>query len=220
MELYKEKEINPYASLGIMLVQFPILIGLYSSVNRIVKNPHQIVDFSYPALHNLGWMQTLQHNIGRFDDSFLGLVNLTKPAIGAGGAYWPAILIVAAAALAQFFQSRQLMPKSEDSRGLRQILSEAGTGRSADQQEVNAAVGRGMLFLIPGVVFLFGLGFPAALPLYWLVSSVAAYAQQAKILQDDAREADAQVAPAEVAPKQKSGPSRAKKSSKSKRRKR
>jgi membrane protein insertase Oxa1/YidC/SpoIIIJ len=29
MELYKEKEINPFASLGIVLVQLPILIGLY-----------------------------------------------------------------------------------------------------------------------------------------------------------------------------------------------
>jgi YidC/Oxa1 family membrane protein insertase len=220
MELYKEKEINPYASLGILLLQFPILIGLYSSVNRIVRDPHQIIDFSYPALHNLHWMQVLQHDIHRFDDSLFGVVNLTKSALGSGGIYWPALLIVAAAAMAQYFQSKQLMPKTEDSRGLRQILSEAGTGKSADQQEVSAAVGRGMIFLIPGSVFLFGLGFPSALPLYWLVSSLAAFVQQAKILKDDAQEADNQPATAaETTLKQKS-PNRPKKTSKNKRRKR
>ena len=36
MELYKEKEINPFASLGIILVQLPILIGLYVGLRRII----------------------------------------------------------------------------------------------------------------------------------------------------------------------------------------
>src|ERR1035437_584073 len=32
MELYKEREINPFASLGILVIQLPIILGLYSSV--------------------------------------------------------------------------------------------------------------------------------------------------------------------------------------------
>jgi YidC/Oxa1 family membrane protein insertase len=168
MELYKEREINPFASIGILLVQLPILIGLYSGLNKIIKNPHEIVSFSYPALHHLAWLQTLSNNIHRFDDSLLGFVNLGRKAFGPTGIYWPALLIVAAAAMAQYFQSKQLMPQSKDSRSLRQILREAGQGKKADQTEVNAAVGRGTMFLIPGMVFLFGLNFAAALPLYWL----------------------------------------------------
>src|SRR5665213_1515495 len=76
MELYKEREINPFASIGILLVQLPILLGLYSGLNRVIHNPHQIVTFSYPAIQHLGWMQTLAGNIHRFDNSLLGLVNL------------------------------------------------------------------------------------------------------------------------------------------------
>jgi YidC/Oxa1 family membrane protein insertase len=193
MELYKEREINPFASVGILLVQLPILIGLYSGLNRIIKDPHQIISFSYPWVHNLPWMKTLGHNIHQFDDSLLGFVNLGRKAIDQHGAYWPAIIIVALAAFVQFYQSRQLMPKSKDSRSLRQILREAGQGKQADQSEVNAAVGRGTLFLVPGMVFLFGLNFAAALPLYWLATSVVAYIQQARILREDAAEADASV---------------------------
>src|ERR1700759_3390013 len=41
MELYKERGVNPFASLGIVIVQLPIIIGLYSSVKRIVEDPNQ-----------------------------------------------------------------------------------------------------------------------------------------------------------------------------------
>lgn len=193
MELYKEREINPFASLGILVVQLPILIGLYSGLNRIIKNPHQIISFSYSWLHNLPWMKTLAGNIHRFDDSLLGFVNLGRKAIDQHGAYWPAIIIVALAAIAQYFQSRQLMPQDKQARSLRQILREAGQGRQADQSEVNAAVGRGTLLLVPAMVFIFGLNFAAALPLYWLATSTVAYLQQARILKEDVTEADASV---------------------------
>src|SRR5437868_2318294 len=130
MELYKERQINPFSSLGILLVQLPILIGLYIGLKKIITDPHQIVSFSYPALHHLAWMQTLSHDIHRFDGTLFGWVNLTKTALGSKGIYWPAMLIAVASALAQFFQSRQLLPKSTDSRSLKQILREAGQGRS------------------------------------------------------------------------------------------
>ena len=191
MELYKEKEINPFASLGIVLVQLPILIGLYVGLRKIIDHPQAIIDFSYPALHNLSWMKELSSNIHRFDNTLFGVVDLTRKAVGP--VYWPAILIAAASAMAQFLQSKQLMPKSQDARSLKQILREAGKGKTADQQEVNAAVGRGTMFFIPVLVFIFALQLPAALPLYWLPSSTVAYWQQALILREDAEEAGSSI---------------------------
>ena len=193
MELYKERGVNPFATIGILIVQLPILIGLYSGLSRIIKDPHEIVTFSYSFVQKLPWIQTLSHDISKFDDSFIHIVDLGKKALDSSGIYWPALLIVAASAIAQYYQSRQLMPKSEDARSLRQILREAGQGKQADQSEVNAAVGRGTLFLIPGMVFIFGLNFAAALPLYWLTSSVVAILQQGRVLREDAEEADASV---------------------------
>jgi YidC/Oxa1 family membrane protein insertase len=198
MELYKEREINPFASLGILVIQLPIILGLYSSVRRIVNNPHQLVSFSYPVLHHLGWIQTLSANIHRFDDTLFGVINLGRKAIGSGGIYWPAMILVIVSAVAQYYQAKQLMPKSKDSRGLKQILSDAGKGKNSDQAEVNAAVMRNTQYLIPGFVFLFGLSFPAALPLYWFTSSGVAYLQQARILKEDATEADKSVGSAKV----------------------
>jgi YidC/Oxa1 family membrane protein insertase len=45
MELYKEKEINPFATIGVLLVQLPILFGLYASIRKLINDPHQIVTF-------------------------------------------------------------------------------------------------------------------------------------------------------------------------------
>lgn len=190
MELYKEKQINPFASLGIVLVQAPILIGLYLGLQRLIKDPNEIISFSYSFLH-FGWLDTLADNIHQFDSSLFGVVDLTRTALGPKGTYWPALVIVALSAVVQFIQTKQLMPQAKDARSLKKILSEAGQGKKADQGEVNAAVGRGTLFLIPFIVFIFGLNFAAALPLYWLVSSGVALIQQAKILKADVVEAEA-----------------------------
>jgi len=190
MELYKERQINPFASLGIVLVQAPILIGLYFAIQRLIKDPQEIIDFSYSFIH-FGWLDTLASNIHLFDSSLFGAVDLTRTAIGPKGTYLPALVIVALSAIVQFVQSKQLMPSAKDARSLRTILSEAGQGKQADQGEVTAAVGRGTLFLIPFFVFVVGLNFPAALPLYWLVSSGVALIQQSKILREDVEEAEA-----------------------------
>ncbi|HZP55175.1 MAG TPA: YidC/Oxa1 family membrane protein insertase [Candidatus Saccharimonadales bacterium] len=190
MELYKEKEINPLSSLVIVVIQAIILIGLYSGLNRIIKNPQQIISFSYPALHHLAWMQTLAHDIHQFDDSLFGFIDLHKSAVSSSGVYWPAMVLVLGSAAAQFYQGRQLMPKTADSRSLRQILREAGKGKSADQQEVNAAVGRSTMFILPVFVFIISINFAAALPLYWLTGSLVAIWQQDRILKEDVAEAE------------------------------
>jgi YidC/Oxa1 family membrane protein insertase len=201
MELYKEKEVNPFASLGIVLVQLPILIGLYIGLRKVINDPQQIIDFSYPALHNLSWMKELSKNIHQFDNTLFGIVNLSKKAVNPF--YAPALLIAVASGIMQYLQSRQLMPQSQDSRGLRQILREAGSGKSADQQEVNAAVSRGTILLIPAMVTLFAIQLPAALPLYWLTSSTVAFWQQSIILKEDASEADKSVESPNLKPKSK-----------------
>lgn len=220
MELYKEREINPLSSLGIIIVQAVILIGLYIGLNRVIKNPHQMISFSYPVLHHLGWMKTLGTDIHRFDNSLFGVIDLHKSAISKSGIYWPAMVLVVGSAAAQFFQSRQLMPKSGDQRGLRQILREAGQGRQADQTEVNAAVGRSTMYILPLFIFIISVNFAAALPLYWLTGSLVALGQQSRILREDVQEAEAEAGKPKVTIRTEKPPTKKAKTSKRKKRRR
>jgi YidC/Oxa1 family membrane protein insertase len=191
MELYKERGINPFGSIGLLIVQIPILIALYSGLNRVVHNPHELISFAYPFLQDFSWMKHLADNIHLFDSSLFGLVNLTKPALSGGTIYWPAMIIVLASAITQYYQSKQLLPQDKDARKLRDILKDAGEGRQADQSEVNAAIGRGTKFLLPIMIFVFTVSLASALSLYWFVGGLVAFIQQSLVLRDDEEEMEA-----------------------------
>jgi YidC/Oxa1 family membrane protein insertase len=191
MELYKERGINPFATFPTLIVQLIILIGLYSGLRRVISDPHNLISFAYPSLQHLPWMQQLAHNIHRFDDTLFGVVNLGRSAVGPAGLYLPAMVIVLGSAFAQYFQTKQLMPSDKQKRGLRAILKDAGSGKQADQSEVNAAVMSSTRFLLPVMIFVFTVNLAAALSLYWLVGGIVAYIQQSVVLNKDETEMEA-----------------------------
>lgn len=185
MDLYKERGVSPFGSIFILLLQLPILIGLYAGLRRIIDDPYQIVSFAYPFLQQLSWMQQLASDISKFDATLFGFVDLTKPALGPNGVYWPAMVIVLASAFTQYFQGKQLMPTDGSNRKLRQILKDASAGKEADQTEVNAAVGRMTLYFMPVMIFFFTVNIASALSLYWFVSGLVALIQQARVFKED-----------------------------------
>ena len=134
----------------------------------------------------MSWIKELSANIHLFDPTLLGFINLSKSALTHGnGIYWPAMIIVIASAVTQYFSSKQLLPDQKESRGLRSILKDAGTGNKADQSEVNAAVGRTTRYFIPVMIFLFTVSIASALSLYWFVGGLIAFLQQGYILRKD-----------------------------------
>jgi YidC/Oxa1 family membrane protein insertase len=191
LALYKERGINPFGQIGIILLQIPILLGLYLGLQKVLKDPNVMVDFAYPFLQDLSWLKQLGSNINLFDETLFKIVDLSRPALSSTGIYWPALLIVVGSAVAQFFQSKQLAPSASEARGLRTILREAKEGKQADQSEVNASMARSTTYLLPALVLLFTINLPAALGLYWMVSGLVAFIQQSIILRDDSTEMDA-----------------------------
>lgn len=191
MELYKERNISPFGSLGTILIQFVVLLGLYFALRKLVNEPSALLSYTYAPIQNLGWLKDLASGATSFDETLFGIVDLTRAAVGSQGFYLPAFLLVLGSAFVQFKQSTQLMPKPEDGRGLRQIMKDAAAGKEADQAEVSAAVMRGMRFVIPVMILFFTIGLPAALSLYWMVSGMVAIWQQSKILKQDEEEMEA-----------------------------
>ncbi len=183
MELYKERDISPFGSIGTLVIQFIVLIGLYSGLRDVVSHPSVIISGSYSWLTSISWMKQLAGNIHLFDATLLHSVDLTKSALKPGGGiYWPAMVIVVASAITQYYSSKQIMPTSKDSRSLKTILKDAGKGSKADQSEVSAAVGKTTRYFIPVMIFFFTVGLPSALSLYWFVGGLIAFLQQGYIL--------------------------------------
>ncbi len=188
-ELYKERGINPFSSIGMLIIQIIILLGLYSGLRKVVTDPSAILSNTYSWLQNLSWLQTLSTDISKFDASLLGVVDLSRAALNTGGGiYWPAMFLVIASAITQYFQSGQLMPKPKDGKRLRDILRDANTGKKAETSEVNAAVMSGTRYFLPFMIFIFTVNIASALSLYWFVGGLVAYWQQAKVLSSDEQE--------------------------------
>lgn len=191
MELYKERGISPFGSIGTLIIQFIVLLGLYFALRKMVNDPQALISFTYNPLHSLPWLKDIIDGATTFDETLFGLIDLTRPAIGNQGFYLPAFLLVVGSAFAQYKQSVQLMPKPKDSRTLRQIMKDAAEGKETDQAEVSAAVMRGTRFLIPGMILVFTVSLASALSLYWMVGGIVAIIQQTRILKQDEEEMEA-----------------------------
>jgi YidC/Oxa1 family membrane protein insertase len=143
MELYKEHKINPLASCLPLLVQLPILIGLYQ-VFRIALGGHEIAG-----------LYSFVKAPAEISPYFFGLVNLAKPSIAFG----------VIAGLAQFWQSKLMMPKA-----------------SAQQDVTAKAMSMQTTYVLPIVSVIIAMRLPAGLPLYWIVTTLFAVAQQYYIM--------------------------------------
>ncbi|MEO5627732.1 MAG: YidC/Oxa1 family membrane protein insertase, partial [Candidatus Saccharimonadales bacterium] len=164
---------------------------LYIGLRKLIDNPQQLVDFTYPFVRNLPWMKEVAANNSLFNPTLFGLVDLKRAALINGVWYIPALLLVLGSAITQYFQSKQLMPSPKDSKGLRQILRDASSGNRADSGEMQAATGKFTTLMIPILIFFVTLGIASALSLYWFTSGLIAIIQQGRVLNKDEEELEA-----------------------------
>jgi YidC/Oxa1 family membrane protein insertase len=143
MALHKEHGINPFSGFLLLIVQLPVLIGLYRILAKVLKPGLLVGLYSFIEVP-----QTI-------NPIFLGLINLSKGSI----------FIVGFAAIAQYFQGKLAIPKSPP-------------GHVPSQAE---KVSRQMVFIGPGITFMIFYNLPAAVSLYWLVSSLFSILQQTRV---------------------------------------
>ncbi|HRJ06817.1 MAG TPA: YidC/Oxa1 family membrane protein insertase [Candidatus Saccharibacteria bacterium] len=185
MELYKKHGVNPFRQIGILLIQLPIFIALYYSIQIFTTQRDRIGLFTYDFLEGLQSVKELITNPENFNETFLGLVDLTKSAFANGGIDIFLVLLAVTAGVTQYIMSKQTMPHAENKRRIRDIMAEAAEGKQTDQDEMNAIVMQRMSKVLPFFMFFIMLGFPGAIALYYAVSNLVAVAQQAYLLRQD-----------------------------------
>lgn len=188
LELYKKHDVNPFRSIGILIVQLPIFIGLYSVIQIFTLHRDQIAKFTYGFMENIGPVKHLIEHPDQFNEKLLGLVDLTKTAVSNGHVDLFLILLAIVAAGTQYIMSKQTMPQAENKKRLRDVMSEAADGKQADQSEMNAIVMGKMVKVLPFFMFFIMISVPGALALYYAVSNLVAVAQQSYLLKKDEEE--------------------------------
>ncbi len=150
MTLYKNKGINPFSSIFLLLLQIPVVIALYLSVlsggGVPLPNINQELLYSFvPSPETV-------------DMIFLGFVDIAAKS-------WPLALL---AGLAQFAHANISLPKL-GGRKAGEVDFKADFARSMDMN---------MRYVMPAIIAVFAYTLSASVALYFLVSSLFAIAQE------------------------------------------
>jgi len=188
LELYKKHGVSPFRSIGILLIQLPIFIALFSVIQIFTLHRDQIGKFTYDFMENIGPIKALIEHPDQFNEKLLDIVDLTKSAITTNGVDIFLIVLAVVAAYTQFIMSKQTMPQSESKKRLRDVMAEAADGKQADQAEMNAIMMNKMVKVLPFFMFFIMISVPGALALYYAVSNIVAVAQQSYLLKQDEEE--------------------------------
>lgn len=148
MALYKENKINPFASIGPMLIQLPVLIALY----QVFRS-----GFGPEAMHNLYSFIQVPETINNL---MFGLFDLTQPSLALG--------IIAG--LAQFYQMKLMFAL----RGMNKAKTVAKKG----EPDFQSILQKQMLYISPIMIVVVSMTFSSALPLYWLVTTLFSIGQE------------------------------------------
>lgn len=156
MRLWKEFNINPLQSCLPTLLQFPILIGLF-----YVVQDGAAIDTSRHLLYSY-----FVENPVHLEEMFLGL-NLLKPSW-----IFPPLLFVL-----QLLQVQMMAAKAKKKEEVIDITPTRKWRLKLPELNQQTA----MLYMLPFVVAFFAIRFPAAVSLYWAVSTLFGIAQQAYV---------------------------------------
>lgn len=200
LELYKKHGVSPFRSMGILIIQLPIFIALYSVIRIFTQHRDQIAKYTYDFMEHITPIHNLIQHPDQFHEKLFGVVDLTKTAFSNGHIDIVLILLAVIAAGTQYFMSKQTMPHTESKKRLRDVMAEAGEGKKGDQSEMNAIVMSKMTKILPFFMFFIMISVPGALALYYAVSNLVAVGQQTYLLRKDETEME-EIAD-EPAPKQ------------------
>ena len=191
MDLYKKHNISPFGSIGILLIQLPILIAIYRVVQIFALYREDLAKYTYGFMENIPVVKELITNPTHFNQNFLGFIDLTQHGISSDGVVIGLVILSLLAAVMQYLLSKQMSPSTDNGKRLRDVLAEAGQGKEADQAELNAIVMRKMTKVMPIFLFFVMVSLPGALALYMATGNIVAYFQNASILKKDEEEMEA-----------------------------
>lgn len=185
MELYKKNGVNPFRSIGILLIQLPIFIALFQVIQIFTTRRAEIEQFTYEFLKQFEPIKEVLADPASFNEKLFGIVDLTQSAFHNGQINFFLLLLAVVAGITQYIMSKQTMPQTESKRRIRDIMAEAAEGKQADQSEMNAIVMQRMSKVLPFFMFFIMISVPGALALYYAVSNLVAVGQQAYLLRRD-----------------------------------
>ncbi|MEX2008364.1 MAG: YidC/Oxa1 family membrane protein insertase [Candidatus Spechtbacterales bacterium] len=152
MQLYRDNGISLFGGLNLMLIQLPLLFGLFR-VFSLEVTPANVAPYLY----------SFTPLVERINVNFLGLIDLTQPS------YVLAVL----AGLSQFLVAKMLYAQRKENAPVKPKKKAKKEG--PDMQSMLATQ---TTYVFPFLIVIFASQFAAGLALYWIASSLFSLGQQ------------------------------------------
>jgi YidC/Oxa1 family membrane protein insertase len=175
MKLYKEHGINPAAGCLPLLLQMPILIGLYNLFYKLLTNGD--LGAVVGEINKVLYLPILK--IDSLDLSFFGLNLAAKPSEWQKFG-WFLLLVPLITAVLQYYQAKTmgLNPAKSPEKNKKALLKNEEKKKEDDFGE---SMQKQMQFMMPLMIGFFSFSFPLGLSLYWNTYTVFGIIQQVKI---------------------------------------
>ncbi|MFA5087010.1 MAG: YidC/Oxa1 family membrane protein insertase [Candidatus Paceibacterota bacterium] len=156
VNLYKQEKFNPFAGIILLFLQIPILIALFYVVSNGM-DLSKIGSMLYPFVQLPQAIYPYLVNLNGFE-----LLDLSKPNI----------YLAVITAAAQFWQIKTATPPAP-----------VKTTKSNDNvADISNMMQKQMVFFVPLLTFIVLFRLPAALGLYWVVSTIISVFEQKQLL--------------------------------------
>ncbi|KKT80940.1 hypothetical protein A2875_03955 [Candidatus Gottesmanbacteria bacterium RIFCSPHIGHO2_01_FULL_46_14] len=168
MDLYKQHGINPAAGCLPLLLQFPVLIGLYSVFAHVLGNGN--LETLVGELNQILYLPLLR--LGSLDLSFFGVNLGIKPSDFQTHGWW-LFSIPLITGILQWYQMKLMMPIPQT-----QAIQKTDEKKPEDTA---AEVQKQMAMITPVMFGYFAFQFPLGLALYWNVFGLFGIMQQRRV---------------------------------------
>jgi len=170
LKLYQQHGINPTSGCLVMILQLPVFIALYNTLNLFLLNGH--AEKTITAINKVLYFSFLK--IDSINSWFFGL-DLVKSPKQAGDWYYLLIPVITAAL--QYFQAQASMPPTQVEKTSAVGLSKksgqtAEVDKKSDGGDFQKAMNTQMKYMFPLMIGWFSYSLPIGLALYWNIFSI------------------------------------------------
>lgn len=173
MKLYQQAGINPASGCIFMIIQFPIFIALYNTLNLFLTNGNQVKIIT--KINEVLYLPFLK--IQAIDPWFFGLNLALSPA---KSGQWYYLLLPALTAYLQYYQVKVSMPPAVAKAEEKKITTTTAEKKPDNKGDFQSAMQTQMKFIFPLLIGWFSYTLPVGLSLYWNIFSLFSIMQYKK----------------------------------------
>ncbi|MCL4338393.1 YidC/Oxa1 family membrane protein insertase [Patescibacteria group bacterium] len=172
LKLYQEAGINPAAGCLPLLIQMPILLGLYNLFFKLLSNTNLVQVTK--EINSVLYTPFLK--ISTINLSFFGMDLAHKPSDWSKYGIW-LLLVPVVTALLQYLQTRMMTPKTPQT-ALKKVEDEKNKEKKED---MGTAMQKQMAIMMPLMIGFFSYSFPLGLSIYWNTFTIFGIIQQRQL---------------------------------------